>query len=108
MMDREERVLIIGATNRPFELDDAVIRRLSRRIYVCFALRNSLKIPLPDKQTRFELLTILLKGQNVNLSEEDVSRILELTAHYSGSDLKVLCKEAAMGPVDGSAPRSDG
>lgn len=74
----------------------------------CFALQNSRKIPLPDKQTRFELLTILLKGQNVNLSEEDVSRILELTAHYSGSDLKVLCKEAAMGPVDGSAPRSDG
>ena len=74
----------------------------------CFARLNSLKIPLPDKQTRFELLTILLKDQNVNLSKEDVNRILEFTEHYSGSDLKVLCKEAAMGPVDRFASLVDG
>lgn len=95
---REERVLIIGATNRPFELDDAVIRRLTRRIYVRLCSSDQ-EIPLPDKQTRYELLTIYLKGQSVSLSREDVAAILERSENYSGSDLKVLCKEAAMGPV---------
>ncbi|CBK24165.2 uncharacterized protein [Blastocystis hominis] len=85
----EERVLIMGATNRPFELDDAVIRRMARRVY----------IPLPDKGTRFELFKILLKGQKVKLDKEDVKVILDRSEHYSGSDIKSLCKEAAMGPI---------
>ncbi|KAK8806189.1 hypothetical protein WA171_007274 [Blastocystis sp. BT1] len=85
----EERVLIMGATNRPFELDDAVIRRMARRVY----------IPLPDKRTRFELFKILLKKQKCDLSKEDMQKILDMSNMYSGSDIKVLCKEAAMGPI---------
>lgn len=79
----------MGATNRPFELDDAVIRRMARRVY----------IPLPDRSTRFELFKILLKNQNVDLSKEDINVILDRSENYSGSDIKVLCKEAAMGPI---------
>ncbi|KAK8819402.1 hypothetical protein WA556_002393 [Blastocystis sp. ATCC 50177/Nand II] len=85
----EERVLIMGATNRPFELDDAVIRRMARRIY----------IPLPDEVTRYELFKIMLKDQSVSLSKEDVKEVLRRSELYSGSDIKVLCKEAAMGPI---------
>lgn len=35
----------------------------------------------------------------MNLSKAEVQRILDLSENYSGSDIKVLCKEAAMGPV---------
>ena len=95
----EERVLIMGATNRPFELDDAVIRRMARRIYVGARMEGEVQIPLPDEATRYELFKILLKKQKVDLSKEDMVAVLRKSELYSGSDIKVLCKEAAMGPV---------
>ena len=95
----EERVLIMGATNRPFELDDAVIRRMARRIYVGARMESEAQIPLPDEATRYELIKILLKKQKVDLSKEDMVAVLRKSELYSGSDIKVLCKEAAMGPV---------
>ena len=95
----EERVLIMGATNRPFELDDAVIRRMARRIYVGARRGGEAQIPLPDEATRYELFKILLKKQKVDLSKEDMVAVLRKSELYSGSDIKVLCKEAAMGPV---------
>ena len=57
------------------------------------------QIPLPDKSTRYELFKILLKKQKVDLSKEEMLQILDKSELYSGSDIKVLCKEAAMGPV---------
>ena len=102
----EERVLIMGATNRPFELDDAVIRRMARRIYVGARMESEAQIPLPDEATRYELFKILLKKQKVDLSKEDMVAVLRKSELYSGSDIKVLCKEAAMGPV-GERERDD-
>ena len=102
----EERVLIMGATNRPFELDDAVIRRMARRIYVGARMEGEAQIPLPDEATRYELFKILLKKQKVDLSKEDMVAVLRKSELYSGSDIKVLCKEAAMGPV-GEEERDD-
>ena len=40
-----------------------------------------------------------MKKEKVNLSKNEVQRILDMSDMYSGSDIKVLCKEAAMGPV---------
>ncbi|KAL0425886.1 UNVERIFIED_CONTAM: Fidgetin-like protein 1 [Sesamum radiatum] len=70
-------VTVIGATNKPQELDDAVLRRLVKRIY----------IPLPDRNARRLLLKHKLKGHAFALPG------------YSGSDLQALCEEAAMMPI---------
>ncbi|CAM0913646.1 unnamed protein product [Alopecurus aequalis] len=83
-----QRILILGATNRPFDLDDAVIRRLPRRIYV----------DLPDAQNRMKILKILLAKENLE-SEFGFDELANATEGYSGSDLKNLCVAAAYRPV---------
>lgn len=87
----EARVIVIGATNRPQELDDAVRRRLVKRIY----------IPLPDEEGRLAILTHLLAGSSVrhSLTRDQLARIVRSTSGYSASDLTALCREAALGPV---------
>ncbi|WCJ22824.1 P-loop containing nucleoside triphosphate hydrolases superfamily protein [Euphorbia peplus] len=82
-------VIVIGATNKPQELDDAVLRRLVKRIYV----------PLPDKNVRKLLLKNKLKGQAFSLPDGDIDRLVSDTEGYSGSDLQALCEEAAMMPI---------
>ncbi|CAH9057197.1 unnamed protein product [Cuscuta epithymum] len=81
-------ILILGATNRPFDLDDAVIRRLPRRIYV----------DLPDAENRLKILKVILSQENLeaNFSFEQLANATE---GYSGSDLKNLCIAAAYRPV---------
>ncbi|XP_019451943.1 PREDICTED: uncharacterized protein LOC109354045 [Lupinus angustifolius] len=83
-----QRILILGATNRPFDLDDAVIRRLPRRIYV----------DLPDAENRMKILRIVLAQENLVPSFE-YDKLAKLTEGYSGSDLKNLCIAAAYRPV---------
>ncbi|XP_032803452.2 spastin [Petromyzon marinus] len=85
----EDRVLVMGATNRPQELDEAVLRRFSKRIYVS----------LPEEETRLKLLTRLL-GKHANpLSHADRAHLARITEGYSGSDLTALAKDAALGPI---------
>ncbi|KAJ3206127.1 hypothetical protein HDU82_004705 [Entophlyctis luteolus] len=85
----DDRLLVMGATNRPQELDDAVLRRLVKRIY----------IPLPELITRENLIQHLLKGQRHSLSRSDVQKIAKLSAGYSGSDITALAREASLGPI---------
>ncbi|XP_058223446.1 uncharacterized protein LOC131333115 isoform X2 [Rhododendron vialii] len=85
----DDLVIVIGATNKPQELDDAVLRRLVKRIY----------IPLPDAHVRRSLLKHKLKGQAFSLPAGDLERLVEGTEGYSGSDLQALCEEAAMMPI---------
>nr|ACU18573.1 unknown [Glycine max] len=85
----DDIVIVIGATNKPQELDDAVLRRLVKRIYV----------PLPDENVRKLLLKHKLKGQAFSLPSRDLERLVKETERYSGSDLQALCEEAAMMPI---------
>ncbi|KAI4329764.1 hypothetical protein MLD38_028112 [Melastoma candidum] len=83
-----ERVLVLGATNRPFDLDEAVIRRFPRRLMV-----NS-----PDASNRGKILKVILAKEEM-ASDIDVEAIAALTEGFSGSDLKNLCVSAAHCPI---------
>ncbi|RXG68025.1 Spastin [Armadillidium vulgare] len=85
----EDRILIMGATNRPQELDDAALRRFSKRIYVT----------LPDHNTRKHLIQMLVNKQKSSLSEKELDALAKLTQGYSGSDLTALAKDAALAPI---------
>eukprot|EP00698_Gefionella_okellyi_P007667 TRINITY_DN1873_c0_g3_i4.p1 TRINITY_DN1873_c0_g3~~TRINITY_DN1873_c0_g3_i4.p1 ORF type:complete len:407 (+),score=103.09 TRINITY_DN1873_c0_g3_i4:652-1872(+) len=86
--DTSERILLLGATNKQDELDEAALRRFPKRIYV----------PLPDVEGRASLITHLLKKQHA-LSDRDMTHLASATEGFSGSDLKALCTEAAMEPI---------
>ncbi|XP_012226344.1 spastin isoform X2 [Linepithema humile] len=85
----EERVLVMAATNRPQELDEAALRRFTKRVYVM----------LPDLQTRILLLRRLLAKHNDPLTPEELNEMAILTDGYSGSDLTALAKDAALGSI---------
>ncbi|ONL97970.1 AAA-type ATPase family protein [Zea mays] len=84
----KERVLVLAATNRPFDLDEAVIRRLPRRLMV----------NLPDASNRRKILSVILAKEDL-ADDVDLEAIANLTEGYSGSDLKNLCVTAAHRPI---------
>jgi len=79
-----ERITVMGATNRPGDLDDAVLRRMPRRLLV----------DLPDIVAREKILRILLAQEQLE-PNVDVKELSKLTEGYTGSDLKNLCVAAA-------------
>ncbi|XP_028580010.2 spastin isoform X3 [Podarcis muralis] len=85
----EDRILVMGATNRPQELDDAVLRRFIKRVYVS----------LPNEETRLLLLKNLLSKQGNPLTQKELAQLARMTEGYSGSDLTALAKDAALGPI---------
>ncbi|KAL6121600.1 hypothetical protein NUSPORA_01466 [Nucleospora cyclopteri] len=83
----KEQILIIGATNRPHEIDEAARRRLVKRIYV----------PLPEKEARIKMVSQLLNKYRSEI--QDYEHISEITEGYSGSDIFNLCREATLEPL---------
>ena len=83
------RLLVIAATNRPMDLDEALLRRLPKRVY-CGPL---------DVNGRFDFIKKVINRVETNLSDEDIKEIAQKTNDYSNSDLMEMCREAAYQPV---------
>ena len=79
--DPSKMIMVLGATNHPWDLDDAMRRRLEKRIY----------IPLPDHETRKQLLEINLKEVPVD-DDVDLNSIATQLEGYSGSDITSVCR----------------
>lgn len=87
---RSPNLLLLGATNRPWDIDEAALRpgRFSQKIYV----------PLPDAPARRFMFEKSLKGAPV-ASDVDVSELTSLTEGYSGADIEEVCDRAKEEPL---------
>ncbi|KAJ0100899.1 hypothetical protein Patl1_05250 [Pistacia atlantica] len=86
--DQNARVMVLAATNRPSELDEAILRRLPQ----------AFEIGMPDCSERAEILKVILKGEKVE-DNIDYDHIASLCDGYTGSDLLEVCKKAAYFPI---------
>ena len=85
----DSKLLVIAATNRPMDLDDALLRRLPKRVY-CHPL---------DENGRFDFIKKLINLVDHNLNDNEIKYIAKKTHGYSNGDLQELCREAAYEPV---------
>eukprot|EP00468_Gymnochlora_sp_CCMP2014_P004329 CAMPEP_0167751988 /NCGR_PEP_ID=MMETSP0110_2-20121227/6883_1 /TAXON_ID=629695 /ORGANISM="Gymnochlora sp., Strain CCMP2014" /LENGTH=371 /DNA_ID=CAMNT_0007637543 /DNA_START=198 /DNA_END=1314 /DNA_ORIENTATION=+ len=93
--DTSAGVIVLGATNRPLDIDKAILRRLGRKF----------EFKLPDGKARNQILTKILK--DCKLDTQSISSgkpvsipiLAQMTNGYSGSDLLEMCRTAAMIPV---------
>ncbi|KAK4749371.1 hypothetical protein SAY87_026820 [Trapa incisa] len=78
-------VMVLAATNFPWDIDEALRRRLEKRIY----------IPLPNFESRKELIRINLKTVEV-ATDVNIDEVARRTEGYSGDDLTNVCRDASM------------
>lgn len=82
---KRKTVIVLAATNTPWDLDEALRRRLEKRIY----------IPLPDFESRMELFRINMKGVELE-PDVDLKELARLSEGYSGADVANVCRDASM------------
>ncbi|XP_011039986.1 PREDICTED: katanin p60 ATPase-containing subunit A1-like [Populus euphratica] len=78
-------VMVLAATNFPWDIDEALRRRLEKRIY----------IPLPNFESRKELIRINLKTVEVS-TDVNIDEVARRTDGYSGDDLTNVCRDASL------------
>ncbi|XP_004694559.1 PREDICTED: fidgetin-like protein 1 [Condylura cristata] len=85
----EDRILVVGATNRPQEIDEAARRRLVKRLY----------IPLPEASARKQIVHNLMSKEQCCLRDEEIELVVQKSDGFSGADMTQLCREASLGPI---------
>lgn len=87
LMDKKRslHVYVVGATNKPWALDEAFVRRFQRRIY----------IPLPDYGARLKLFKVYTKEIRLS-SDVDLRHLAKMTEGYSGSDIRDVIQSAQL------------
>ncbi|KAJ3829342.1 P-loop containing nucleoside triphosphate hydrolase protein [Lentinula raphanica] len=88
LLSSTDRILVLGATNRPNDIDSAIFRRLPKRFAVT----------LPDFGQRMKIFKLMLKDVSLS-SDLSLELLAQASEGLSGSDLKELCRGAAMVPV---------
>jgi len=83
------QLLILGATNIPWDLDAAIRRRFEKRVY----------IPLPEAESRAAMVKLHLGDTPNELTEAEFDKTGEITEGSSGADVKILVQEALMQPL---------
>ncbi|KAI9695478.1 MAG: hypothetical protein M1820_008580 [Bogoriella megaspora] len=89
-----QRICILGATNRPQDIDEAILRRLPKKFAV----------PLPSSSQRRRIFSLILKDTRIaplgkGPQNFDLDTLVKMSAGMSGSDIKEACRDAAMMPV---------
>lgn len=85
IVPQRKTVIVLAATNTPWSLDEALRRRLEKRVY----------IPLPDVEGRTELFKINMKGIEMD-PDVIVDELAEKSTGYSGADVANVCRDASM------------
>jgi len=80
----DKPVIVIAATNKPWLLDEAILSRFEKRIY----------IPLPDREARKEIFRLNLERRGFMIEGITYDELADLTKGYSGRDIANACREA--------------
>ncbi|CAL1713685.1 unnamed protein product [Somion occarium] len=88
LLSSSDRILVLGATNRPNDIDSAILRRMPKRF----------SVGLPGEDQRLKILKLMLKDTKL-ASDFSMDALAQRTEGLSGSDLKELCRNAAMIPM---------
>ena len=84
-----QRILVLGATNRIQDIDEAILRRMPKKF----------SVSLPNASQRLRILGLVLKDTRIDKDHFDLEYLVRVMAGMSGSDIKEACRDAAMAPI---------